>query len=57
MRHLQVIFGTGDELRAMTVTANVGFVRAAEQRGVDLAVYIHPSRALTQMKEATAKLL
>lgn len=27
--HLQVIFGTGDALQAITVSANVGFVRAA----------------------------
>ena len=28
----QIIFGTGDTLQAVTVSANVGFVRAAENQ-------------------------
>ena len=51
----QMIFGTGDFLEAVTVTANTGFVRAAGQKHLELAVYLHPSRALTEQKQKTAK--
>jgi hypothetical protein len=47
----KIIFGTGDYARATTVTANASFVRAAAQQGVDLSVYLHAARALTEMKE------
>ncbi|CAN7995537.1 unnamed protein product [Ixodes hexagonus] len=50
----KVIFGTGDQLKAVTVTANSGFLRAAKAQGVDFVAYIHESRALTEAKEATA---
>ncbi|XP_045168917.2 UPF0415 protein C7orf25 homolog [Mercenaria mercenaria] len=53
----KVIFGTGDSLRAVTVTANSGFVRAAEHQGVTFAVFLHASRALTEQKEKTAEKL
>jgi len=49
--HFQVIFGTGDSERAVTVTANVGFVRAAAQAGVQYSVFLHEARALTEIKE------
>ena len=44
------IFGTGDAMQIVTVTANVGFVRAAQGQGVTLAVVHHESRALTESK-------
>ena len=43
-----VIFGTGDHFKAKTVTANAGFVRAVKGQGIDLAVVIHGSSALTE---------
>lgn len=51
----QAIFGTGDRLRVATVSANSGFVRAAKGQGVDLAVILHESRALTEDKMKTAQ--
>ncbi|KAM4551361.1 UPF0415 protein C7orf25 homolog isoform 1-T4 [Odontesthes bonariensis] len=45
------IFGTGDSLRAVTMTANSRFVRAAANQGVRYSVFIHQPRALTQGKE------
>lgn len=50
----KTIFGTGDALRAITVTANGGFLRAAHARGVDFAAFVHESRALTEAKEKVA---
>lgn len=46
-----MIFGTGDSLRAVTMTANSGFVRAAANQGVRYTVFIHQPRALTEGKE------
>ncbi|WAQ93916.1 CG025-like protein [Mya arenaria] len=51
----KVIFGTGDSLKAVTVTANSGFVRAAHHQGVLFSVFLHASRALTEEKEKTAE--
>ncbi|KAM9308224.1 UPF0415 protein C7orf25 homolog [Gastrophryne carolinensis] len=48
------IFGTGDNLKAITMTANSGFVRAANNQGVKFSVFIHQPRALTESKEASA---
>ncbi|XP_044150178.1 UPF0415 protein C7orf25 homolog isoform X1 [Bufo gargarizans] len=48
------IFGTGDSLRAITMTANSGFVRAANNQGVKFSVFIHQPRALTESKESSA---
>ncbi|TDH06399.1 hypothetical protein EPR50_G00133100 [Perca flavescens] len=45
------IFGTGDSLRAVTMTANSRFVRAAANQGVRYSVFVHPPRALTEGKE------
>ncbi|CAH0386342.1 unnamed protein product [Bemisia tabaci] len=45
------IFGTGDSLGAMTVTANNGFIRSAQSQGMDFVTYVHESRALTENKE------
>lgn len=47
----RAIFGTGDSLKVVTVTANSGFVRASKGKGVSLAVIAHESRALTEDKE------
>ncbi|XP_022908756.1 UPF0415 protein C7orf25 homolog [Onthophagus taurus] len=49
-RSLQ-IFSFGDRIRAVTVTSNDGFVRAAKQKGVNFVVFVHESRALTEQKE------
>ncbi|KAK3926793.1 UPF0415 protein C7orf25-like protein [Frankliniella fusca] len=51
----KIIFGTGDELQAITVTANEGFVRAAKSQGLSYAVLVHESRALSESKEASAE--
>ena len=45
------MFGSGDRLRAVTTTANVSFVRAAAQAGVEFVTFLHPARALTEAKE------
>ncbi|XP_023324903.1 UPF0415 protein C7orf25 homolog [Eurytemora carolleeae] len=50
----RAIFGTGDNLKILTVTANSGFVRAAGGQGLNLAVIIHESRALTEGKQIRA---
>ncbi|XP_064489638.1 UPF0415 protein C7orf25 homolog [Ornithodoros turicata] len=50
----RVIFGTGVTLRAITVTANGGFLRAAHAKGIDFPAFVHESRALTEAKEKTA---
>ncbi|XP_029445402.1 UPF0415 protein C7orf25 homolog isoform X3 [Rhinatrema bivittatum] len=48
------IFGTGENLKAITMTANSGFVRAAANQGVKFSVFIHQPRALTESKESVA---
>lgn len=50
----KVIFGTGDRLKAVTVTANSGFLRAAKAQGADFVAFVHESRALTEAKEVNA---
>lgn len=50
-RRSLMIFGTGDSLQAVTMTANSGFVRAAANQGVRYSVFIHQPRALTEGKE------
>ena len=47
----RTVFGTGDSLKAVTTTANVGFVRAAAQAGVKFVTFLHPARALTESKQ------
>ena len=54
----KVIFGVGDLHRAVTITANHAFLRAAAQQGVHFAAFCHPARALTEAKaeaEAAAR--
>ncbi|NXK87892.1 CG025 protein, partial [Formicarius rufipectus] len=53
-RRSLAIFGTGDTLRAITMTANSGFVRAAANQGVRFSVFVHQPRALTESKEPAA---
>ncbi|KAL4186067.1 hypothetical protein AMTRI_Chr09g12370 [Amborella trichopoda] len=43
----KIIFGTGDQWRAPTLTANMGFVRAVFQTGMSLMTLEHRPRALT----------
>ena len=50
----KVIFGTGDYLQVVTVSANSGFVRAAQSQNINLAVINHESRALTEGKMQAA---
>ncbi|XP_062284325.1 UPF0415 protein C7orf25 homolog [Scomber scombrus] len=50
-RRSLAIFGTGDSLTAVTMTANSRFVRAAANQGVRYSVFIHQPRALTEGKE------
>lgn len=45
------IFGTGEYLKAVTVTANHAFVRAAMNQGINYSVFLHESRALTEEKQ------
>ncbi|NXC76434.1 CG025 protein, partial [Anhinga anhinga] len=52
--HSLSIFGTGDALKAITMTANSGFVRAAANQGVRFSVFAHQPRALTESKEPVA---
>lgn len=47
----RTVFGSGDQLKAVTTTANVAFVRAAAQAGVEFVTFLHPARALTECKE------
>ncbi|XP_077286729.1 UPF0415 protein C7orf25 homolog [Arctopsyche grandis] len=53
----KIVFNFGQRVRALTVSANEGFVRAAKQQGISYAAIIHESRALTEQKEATATVL
>ncbi|XP_059200332.1 UPF0415 protein C7orf25 homolog [Centropristis striata] len=50
-RRSLMIFGTGDSLKAVTMTANSRFVRASANQGVRYSVFIHQPRALTEGKE------
>ncbi|KAF8360602.1 hypothetical protein PRIPAC_87525, partial [Pristionchus pacificus] len=45
------VFGTGDELKYVTASANKHFVQSAFHQGVHYAVIIHESRALSEQKE------
>jgi len=47
----RTVFGTGDSLKAVTTTANAGFVRAAAKAGVEFVTFLHPARALTESKQ------
>ncbi|KAG8194614.1 hypothetical protein JTE90_003092 [Oedothorax gibbosus] len=47
----KIVFGTGDSLKAVTVSANLGFLRAAQSQGIKFVAFVHESRALTECKE------
>ncbi|XP_030378689.1 UPF0415 protein C7orf25 homolog [Scaptodrosophila lebanonensis] len=47
------IFSFGMERKIFTVTSNKAFVRSAKMQGIDVPVFLHASRALTENKEAT----
>lgn len=49
------IFAFGLAHRAVTVTSNEGFIRAARMQGIDVPVFVHEARALTEEKEKTGK--
>lgn len=53
----RIIFGTGDTLKAITITANQGFLRASEGQGANFVCFLHESRALTELKEPSAVLI
>ncbi|XP_055585842.1 UPF0415 protein C7orf25 homolog [Uranotaenia lowii] len=55
-RSLQ-IFAFGLTHQALTVTSNEGFVRAARMQGLEVPVFLHDARALTEEKEKSARLL
>ncbi|XP_050722933.1 UPF0415 protein C7orf25 homolog isoform X2 [Eriocheir sinensis] len=50
----RITFGTGQALQAITVTSNMGFIRAAQCQGISLAVLVHQPRALTEAKQTQA---
>ncbi|KAG8227747.1 hypothetical protein J437_LFUL007537 [Ladona fulva] len=47
----RVVFATGLAQKAVTVTANAGFVRSARNQGYEFPVFVHESRALTEGKQ------
>lgn len=49
------IFAFGLEHKAVTVTSNEGFIRAARMQGLDVPVFVHEARALTEEKEKNGK--
>lgn len=49
------IFSFGMERKIFTVTSNKAFVRSAKMQGINVPVFVHASRALTENKESTAK--
>lgn len=51
----KVIFGSGDYYKAVTLTANRHFVNAAAYQGLQFAVILHHSRALSEQKQMTAE--
>ncbi|RZF39850.1 hypothetical protein LSTR_LSTR000498 [Laodelphax striatellus] len=52
-----LIFGTGHHHKVVTVTANKGFLRAAKLQGVNIAAFVHESRALTEIKQESSSLV
>ncbi|XP_071454940.1 UPF0415 protein C7orf25 homolog [Hetaerina americana] len=53
----RAVFATGVALKAITVTANGGFVRSARNQGYEFPVFVHESRALTEGKQFGPPLL
>ncbi|XP_071944454.1 UPF0415 protein C7orf25 homolog [Antedon mediterranea] len=50
----KIIFGTGDALEMVTVSANGSFIRSASKHNITYAVDLHQSRTFTERKEAQA---
>lgn len=50
----KLAFGTGESNRAVTVSSNIGFIRAARQQNVFISVKEHRPRALSEKKEGDA---
>ncbi|XP_011204363.2 UPF0415 protein C7orf25 homolog [Bactrocera dorsalis] len=48
------IFAFGMQMKAVTVTSNKAFVRSAKMQGINVPVFTHQARALTEAKESTA---
>ncbi|KAI9148558.1 hypothetical protein H9P43_010156 [Blastocladiella emersonii ATCC 22665] len=44
------VFGTGDALGAVTVTANVSFVRSVQELTIPVPAWTHQPRSLTELK-------
>lgn len=51
------IFAFGIVHRALTVTANEGFIRSARMQGVHIPSFVHGARPLSEQKEARARRL
>ncbi|XP_055911653.1 UPF0415 protein C7orf25 homolog isoform X1 [Eupeodes corollae] len=51
------IFAFGITMKALTITSNKGFIRSAKMQGINVPVFIHQARALTESKETTAQRL
>ncbi|XP_030570228.1 UPF0415 protein C7orf25 homolog [Drosophila novamexicana] len=49
------IFSFGMARKIFTVTSNKAFVRSAKMQGINVPVFVHASRALTEGKQANAK--
>lgn len=47
----KIIFLFGHFLKAITVTANQGFIEAAKQQSFEPVVFLHEPRALTELKQ------
>lgn len=47
------IFAFGVFHKAVTITSNSGFVRSAQMQNIDVPVFIHSARALTERKQET----
>lgn len=51
------IFAFGMQMKAVTVTSNKAFVRSAKMQGINIPVFTHQARALTEAKESSATLI
>ncbi|XP_004529716.1 UPF0415 protein C7orf25 homolog [Ceratitis capitata] len=47
------IFAFGMHMKAVTVTSNKAFIRSAKMQGINVPVFTHQARALTEAKEAS----
>lgn len=52
-----LIFAFGIVHRALTVTANEGFIRSARMQNVHIPSFVHGARPLSEQKEARARRL